>query len=206
MIIGVDIIHNQKQGPASLRIQKKILEYLNKHPFITFNEIYRKGNITKNWNDLHQNFLELKKAGQIKFLSFMKKYYKEPLPKEIENYVLILEDSEEIFTLIRNDINGIERKFLQEFAEFQGLDNISHVHKSRIKKSPMNYNYGIDSSPYTEQMFSKFFKLLMIECHNFEIDMRLPKLKRSSPRPLFLPHDHLFCKGRGINSIIIIHE
>ena len=99
--------------------------------------------------------MELKKVGQIKFLSFMKKYYKEPLPKEIENYGLILKEFEEIFTLIRSNTNGFERKFLQEFCQYQGLYDISHVHKSRIKKSLMNYNYGIDSSPFAEQMIMR---------------------------------------------------
>jgi len=180
-----------------------MLDFLE-HPFSSFQERYRKNKasknntFTKNWRDARKYYLELVLGGCIKELSFNKKAYVEPVPKELKKYRMTLDKYEKIFSLIKENPHVLDNDFFLEFCASQGLVNLSEFKKSRMKMSLIDYNYSIDlTQSFKKQMFSKFFKIFLIEGLNF--DTATKKLKNNKK---IFPYEKIDFRLDTLNRII----
>lgn len=186
IVISLDPKNIEDDRIESRKNKSAIMLDFLEHPLTSFQERYRvnkkreKNNtFTKNWNYARKYYLHLIYSGFLREFSFCNKAYVEPLPKELEKYSMILEKCEKIFFLIKKYPDIIENDCFQEFCKSQGLVNLSEFKKSRMKMSLMDYEYGIDlSQSFRKQMFSKFFKIFLVEVYNFQASVIKFKNKR----------------------------
>ena len=102
---------------------------------------------------------------------------------------MILDKCEKIFSLIKKYPDIIQNDCFQEFCESQGLVNLTEFKKSRLKMSLIAYKEGIDpTQSFKEQIFSKFFKIILVESLNFISAVN--KLK-SNKRKIF-PYEKMY--------------
>jgi len=82
-------------------IVKKILKFLQKHPFASFQQIKKQGIIKKS-SSLRKYLLLLKEQKKIKCIKFCKRYYVTPLLKDFEGFEKILVQADLTFRELKN--------------------------------------------------------------------------------------------------------
>lgn len=142
------------------------------------NKKNKNNKFTKNLEDYVRDFSQLKISNCMKFYSFSGKYYpKYYLPQQVE---MLFDKCEEAVLLIKENGHVVNNNIIHQICRFHRLDNPSKLIKSKLRKSPMNYDDVTSSMSYKQNIFSKFFKLFWIESLNLQ--RAIKKAKKSDSK------------------------